>query len=121
MDDLGALLNDKEIPSSLEAEEEHSNSHSQSIPKDEGGRPLTTNPHLAMIAFRARTVDRKQKKTRSYIDVKIGADSFISEKTGKFSDYYRILSRIGEGGYGQVFKVQHKKTGLIRAMKSRDH
>lgn len=87
------------------------------IPKDEGGRPLTTNPHLAMIAFRARTVERKTKKTRSYIDVKIGADSFISEKAGKFSDYYRILSRIGEGGYGQVFKVQHKKTGLIRAMK----
>ena len=28
------------------------------------------------------------------------------------------MSRIGEGGYGQVFKVQHKKTGLIRAMKS---
>jgi calcium-dependent protein kinase len=29
------------------------------------------------------------------------------------------LSRIGEGGYGQVFKVQHKKTSLMRAMKSR--
>ena len=80
---------------------------------------MTTNPHLAMIAFRARTVERKQKKTRSFVDVKIGADSFISERAGKFSDFYRILSRIGEGGYGQVFKVQHKKTGLIRAMKSR--
>lgn len=53
-----------------------------------------------------------------YIEIKIGAESFISEKAGKFSDFYRILSRIGEGGYGQVFKVQHKKSNLIRAMKS---
>lgn len=77
------------------------------------------NKHISMIATRARTVERKHKKMKSYIDIKIGAESFISEKSGKFSDYYRIMSRIGEGGYGQVFKVQHKKTGLIRAMKSR--
>ncbi len=73
---------------------------------------------LNLIANRARSVERKGKKTRSYIDIKIGADSFVSERAGKFSDYYRIISRIGEGGYGQVFKVQHKKSGLIRAMKS---
>lgn len=72
-----------------------------------------------VIASRARTVERKQKKMKSYIDIKIGAESFISEKTGKFSDYYKTISRIGEGGYGQVFKVQHKKSSLIRAMKSR--
>lgn len=77
-----------------------SNNSNVLIPKDEDGRPMTTNPHLAMIALRARTVDRKQKKTRSFVDVKIGANSFISERTGKFSDFYRILSRIGEGGYG---------------------
>ena len=73
----------------------------------------------AAIANRARNVERKQKKMKSYIDIKIGAESFISAKTGKFSDYYKILSRIGEGGYGQVFKVQHKKSGLVRAMKSK--
>jgi calcium-dependent protein kinase len=53
------------------------------------------------------------------INIEISPQSFISENSGKFSDYYRIISRIGEGGYGQVFKVQNKKSGLIRAMKSR--
>lgn len=52
-------------------------------------------------------------------DMKIGPENFINEKSGKFSDYYQILTRLGEGGYGQVFKVVHKKSQLIRAMKSR--
>ncbi len=83
--------------------------------------------HLLMIAGRAKNVTRKMNKVKSAaqlsssrvdIDIKIGYESFVSENNGKFSDYYRILNRIGEGGYGQVFKVQHKKSGLIRAMKS---
>jgi serine/threonine protein kinase len=51
--------------------------------------------------------------------MKISPESFINERNGQFSDFYKILSSIGQGGYGQVFKVQHKNTGLIRAMKSR--
>lgn len=51
--------------------------------------------------------------------MKIGPENFINEKTGKFSDCYQILTRLGEGGYGQVFKVVHKKSQLVRAMKSR--
>ena len=50
--------------------------------------------------------------------MKIGSSSFVSERTGRFTSFYRIITRIGEGGYGQVYKVQHKKTGMIRAMKS---
>jgi serine/threonine protein kinase len=50
--------------------------------------------------------------------MKIGSSSFVSERAGRFTSFYRIISRIGEGGYGQVYKVQHKKTGMIRAMKS---
>lgn len=53
-----------------------------------------------------------------HIDVKISPQSFISENSGKFADYYKILASIGQGGYGQVYKVQHKNTGMIRAMKS---
>jgi calcium-dependent protein kinase len=54
-----------------------------------------------------------------FINIKIAPESFISEKTDKFSDFYKILTSVGQGGYGQVFKVQHKNSGLIRAMKSR--
>lgn len=84
-----------------------------------------TNKHLAMIANQAKKVDKRtQKKFRSKIvspgtiNIEISPQSFVSEKSGRFSDYYRIISRIGEGGYGQVFKVQNKNSGLIRAMKS---
>ena len=30
---------------------------------------------------------------------------------------YKIVTKLGEGGYGGVWKVKHKKTGLTRAMK----
>ena len=52
--------------------------------------------------------------------MKIGSSSFVSERSGRFTSFYRIVTRIGEGGYGQVYRVQHKKTGMIRAMKSSD-
>ena len=47
--------------------------------------------------------------------MKIGSSSFVSERTGKFTSFYRIITRIGEGGYGQVYKVQHKKTNVHTA------
>lgn len=71
---------------------------------------------------RQRSQTRKHVKSSLWsaatIDMKIGSSSFVSERTGRFTSFYRIVARIGEGGYGQVYKVQHKKTGMIRAMKS---
>lgn len=83
-----------------------------------------TKRNLEIIALKTKAITRRMTKFQStrkllgYIDLKISPESFISENTSKFSDYYRILSSIGQGGYGQVFKVQHKNSGLIRAMKS---
>lgn len=54
-----------------------------------------------------------------HVDHKFGPESFISEKNGKFSDVYKVLASIGEGGYGKVFKVEHKSSQIIRAMKSK--
>lgn len=88
--------------------------------------PITERAFM-MIANRAQNVVRKQRRSKcksdlntAFIpDMKIGPENFINERTGKFSDYYQILTRLGEGGYGQVFKVVHKKSQLMRAMKSR--
>jgi calcium-dependent protein kinase len=42
---------------------------------------------------------------------------FVSEKKGKITNDYEILSVVGKGGYGEVKKVIHKITGDARAMK----
>lgn len=42
---------------------------------------------------------------------------FVSEKKGKISNDYDILTVVGKGGYGEVKKVIHKLTGDVRAMK----
>lgn len=79
---------------------------------------------IELIALRSRALTRRLTKIKSkstllgHIDLKISPESFISENTGKFNDCYRIIGSVGQGGYGQVFKVQHKNTGIIRAMKS---
>ena len=78
-----------------------------------------TPQHLDMMANKNKPLQCKMTKTRSFINFKIGPESFISENKGKFSDYYKIISSIGQGGYGQVFKVQNRHSGMRRAMKSR--
>lgn len=50
--------------------------------------------------------------------ISFGHDSFISFNESNFSDEYTVLSCIGKGGYGMVYKVISKKSGLMRAMKS---
>lgn len=50
-------------------------------------------------------------------EIKINSDLFISEKLTKFEDNYITLKELGEGSFGKVFKVKHKYTGSIRAVK----
>ena len=50
-------------------------------------------------------------------DLKISGGLFLSESKGDPYAVYDVLKTLGEGSYGQVFKVQHKKTKNIRAMK----
>lgn len=58
--------------------------------------------------------EKNQKLTKS---IKINNDIFISEKQSKFDDNYITLKELGEGSFGKVFKVKHKSTNLIRAVK----
>lgn len=50
-------------------------------------------------------------------NINIDVQMFISEKRGKITNDYDILTVLGKGGYGEVKKVIHKITGDVRAMK----
>ena len=44
-------------------------------------------------------------------------ENIIRRQLGNPYDYYEILKKIGNGTFGTVYKVRHKGTGSIRAMK----
>ncbi|CAD8139284.1 unnamed protein product [Paramecium octaurelia] len=59
----------------------------------------------------------KEQKSLAINKFQVGPDIFINLKQGDISDNYIINKILGEGSYGQVRLVQHKKSGQQRAMK----
>ncbi|CAK64108.1 unnamed protein product (macronuclear) [Paramecium tetraurelia] len=60
----------------------------------------------------------QRKITNSSVgSVKLGAEVFINLKSGSIHKYYETGEILGQGAYGKVWKVTHKNTGMIRAMK----
>ena len=57
-------------------------------------------------------MDLKMKldKVRGINQIEMGYNNEIS-------DYYEFLEKIGEGAFGKVYKVIHKDSGKIRAVK----
>lgn len=53
----------------------------------------------------------------SQMEVKL--ENLITQSGGSYEERYEKVEEqsVGEGSFGQVFKVRHKTTGLIRAMK----
>jgi calcium-dependent protein kinase len=51
------------------------------------------------------------------MDLKFARENFVGETKGKLLDSYEVLSQLGKGGYGKVYKVKNIKTGEIRACK----
>ncbi|CAD8135986.1 unnamed protein product [Paramecium pentaurelia] len=66
---------------------------------------------------RSQSTPFKRKTLTSLGTVKLGADVFVSLKQGSIGKFYSTGSTLGAGAYGKVWKVTHKTTGLIRAMK----
>merc|ERR1711957_14894 len=61
---------------------------------------------------------RRQKNTIEIeSDIRIDNDIIVNKVDGAPSENYDIKKKLGEGSYGVVWKVEHKQTGLTRAMK----
>lgn len=61
--------------------------------------------------------NQKPSSIRREVSLKINSSIFIGELAENPFEFYEIIAKLGEGGYGRVYKVKHKSNGTIRAMK----
>nr|AHW46386.1 MSP [Paramecium caudatum] len=59
----------------------------------------------------------KEQKQLAINKFEVGPNIFVNLKQGDITDNYLIQKILGEGSYGQVRLVTHKKTNQLRAMK----
>ena len=58
-----------------------------------------------------------QKEVKSLSQLPVSTQTVIRKQSGNPLDYYEKIEKIGKGTFGTVYKVRHKNTGIIRAMK----
>ena len=58
-----------------------------------------------------------QIEFKSLKTVPINTENIIRRQSGNPLDHYDIIKKLGKGTFGTVYKVMHKITGTIRAMK----
>ena len=58
-----------------------------------------------------------QNEVKSLTQIPISNENVIRKQSGNPLDYYEIIKKLGKGTFGTVYKVMHKKTGIVRAMK----
>jgi len=61
---------------------------------------------------------RRQKQiVEDEKDIRVDNDIIVNKIDGLPSENYDVRKKLGEGSYGVVWKVEHRQTGLPRAMK----
>ena len=62
----------------------------------------------------------KNTKSTSYNKSlqKVGPEIFVSTNMRSIHEDYSIRETLGQGAYGKVVKVIHRRSGIVRAMKS---
>jgi serine/threonine protein kinase len=48
----------------------------------------------------------------------ISSENFVMCRVGNFDDHYIVISKIGEGSFGSVYRVRHRSLRLERALKT---
>ena len=61
--------------------------------------------------------NNSRKEFKSLKALPINTEKIIRKQSGNPLDYYDVLKKLGKGTFGTVYKVMHKTTGTIRAMK----
>ena len=128
---MGVLINEVCcIDSSYIAETENENYHQGQIIESNGKnihknfennkfyhssllKPLPLNE----IKYSIQKNSSFQNDIKSLTQIPISNQNVIRKQSGNPLDYYDIIKKLGKGTFGTVYKVMHKKTGIIRAMK----
>ena len=61
--------------------------------------------------------NNSRKEFKSLKNLPINTQNIIRKQSGNPLDYYDVLKKLGKGTFGTVYKIMHKTTGTIRAMK----
>ena len=99
--------NDILLNNCCDKKEEHN------IINDEKEKPILNS--ISKLPFNQLDFGKEQIKKLS--NVPIRTKNVIRKITGSPFDLYKKIGLIAVGAYGKVYKVQHKKTSQIRAMK----
>lgn len=75
--------------------------------------------HLSGNTSKSFSLSKSIIGHKDFVDLKgpISSEIFISTKTTDILEDYQIGKLLGEGSYGQVKLVLHRRTGMERAMK----
>ena len=66
-----------------------------------------------------KTISRRKKRVKTLSELPVSKLNVIRLQRGNPFDYYEPLyKKLGAGTFGHVYKVRHKTTGTIRAMKT---
>ncbi|CAD8153610.1 unnamed protein product [Paramecium octaurelia] len=77
-------------------------------------RIRTTN---RQIQDQSASPTKKSIGSMSSLTVRMGVELFVNLKKASINKVYTFGQVLGQGAFGKVWKVTHKTTGLIRAMK----
>ncbi|CAK86645.1 unnamed protein product (macronuclear) [Paramecium tetraurelia] len=85
-----------------------------------GGEDKGQEKRKALVQQDEKSLKKGEKRKESVSSVgtlKLGVEVFVNLKQGNIHKYYVTGEVLGEGSYGKVWKVTHKNSGMVRAMK----